>query len=336
MSIGWLILLYIIRAIGDVASEPLSLMSPLGLILRTEVYVNNQWWPVLVGVLLFVITVFVAFYLHQRRDMGAGLLPSKQGRRTASRFLCSPLGLTLRMMRTMIIAWSVGMFLLGISYGSIFGDLESFIKNNDMIQQIIASHPDYSVTEQFITQLMVILAIIATIPAVTSFLNIRSEEKKERLEHLYTKNVSRIRLFFVYVGIGCVVGPLALLLSVIGLWLSSMMVMADPLSFSIFMKAGMVYVPAIWVVLVIASLLFAFVPKWTSIVWVYVVFSFITVYLGDLIDIPEWLVNVSSYSHIPQLPVENVTWLSLVVLIIVWAIGTWISMAKYRYRDHVG
>src|SRR5699024_9085692 len=44
----FLIIAYIVRGIGDVGNEVLSLISPLGLILRTEVYVNNYWWPVLV------------------------------------------------------------------------------------------------------------------------------------------------------------------------------------------------------------------------------------------------------------------------------------------------
>src|SRR5690606_18535202 len=45
LSIAILLLAYMVRAIGDVANETLSWLSPLGWILRSEAYVNNYWWP---------------------------------------------------------------------------------------------------------------------------------------------------------------------------------------------------------------------------------------------------------------------------------------------------
>ena len=43
--------------------------------------------------------------------------------------------LYLRLQRTGIIAWAIGLFILGASYGSVLGDLESFFKDNEMLKR---------------------------------------------------------------------------------------------------------------------------------------------------------------------------------------------------------
>lgn len=55
-SFAFLALSYLLRAVGDVGTELLSLVSPpLGLVLRAQIYVNNYWWPIsiLLGVSIF-------------------------------------------------------------------------------------------------------------------------------------------------------------------------------------------------------------------------------------------------------------------------------------------
>ena len=128
---------YLIRAIGDVSNETLSWFSPLGWVLGAEVYVNNYWWPILLTLGVSIILVILAFYLNAIRDLESGFLPSKPGRKHASRFLQSPLGLVLRLQRTGMIAWAIGLFILGASYGSVLGDLESFIKDNEMLADLL-------------------------------------------------------------------------------------------------------------------------------------------------------------------------------------------------------
>ncbi|NLB41304.1 MAG: ABC transporter permease, partial [Clostridiales bacterium] len=153
-SFGCLILAYIVRGIGDAGNETLSLISPLGLILRSEVYVNNYWWPVFITLGISIIIFGVSLYLNSIRDMGASFIPNKPGRRKASVFLRSPLGLALRIQRTSIISWVVGMFILGVSYGSILGDLEGFLASNEILMQMLPSAEGVSLTEQFVSKLI--------------------------------------------------------------------------------------------------------------------------------------------------------------------------------------
>ncbi len=117
---------YLIRAIGDAGNEAFSLFSPLGWVLRAQVYVNNYWLPLVLTFGVALLLAILALFLNAIRDLEAGFLPAKPGRKHASPFLQSPLGLTIRLQRTGLIAWAVGMLAMGMSYGSVLGDLEAF------------------------------------------------------------------------------------------------------------------------------------------------------------------------------------------------------------------
>ena len=117
---------YIVRGIGDIGNGILSYFSPLGLITRSEVYVNNYWWPVFVLLLASGLVFVLSLYLNSIRDLGSGFISTKPGKIYASRYLSSPLGLALRLEQNSIIAWTIGMLVLGVAYGSLLGELEGF------------------------------------------------------------------------------------------------------------------------------------------------------------------------------------------------------------------
>ncbi|MED4164715.1 ABC transporter permease [Halalkalibacterium halodurans] len=327
---------YLVRAIGAVSSEALSWFSPLGWILRTEVYVNNRWWPLLLTVGIAFIIGGVALYLNRRRDLGAGILPSKPGKKNASPLLQSPFGLALRLQRTSIIAWAVGMFILGASYGSIFGDLESFLANNEMMRQAFEPIEGLTLTEQFLTMLMSIISMICTIPPIMFVLKLKGEEKRNRTEHLLARAVSRMHVMGSYFVLSVLFGFLMLLLALTGLWLAASSVMEEPISLGTLYQAGLAYLPAMWMMIGLAMLLIGLIPQMTGITWLYLGYSFFVVYLGGLLQFPEWLGQLSPFGHIPQLPVEDLNILSVSVLTGLAAILAAIGFIGYRKRDLAG
>lgn len=169
---------YLIRAIGDVSNEKLSWFSPLGWGLKTEVYVNDYWWPIGLTILFSIILIILAYYLNTIRDLGAGFIPPRRGRKHASRLLQSPLGLAFRILRTSIITWAIGMFILGASYGSVFGDLESFFSGNEIVSQMLTPVEGLSLTEQFVSMLMSVISMICTVPVLIFLLKLRGKKNK--------------------------------------------------------------------------------------------------------------------------------------------------------------
>lgn len=335
-SFSFLITAYIVRGIGDVENEILSLISPLGLILRAEVFVNNYWWPVFVTLGISTLLMGIALYLNSIRDLEAGFIPTRVGRKYASKFLLSPLGLSLRLQRTTIIAWLIGMFVLGLSYGSVLGDLEGFLESSEIIQMMLPASEGFNLTERFVAMLMAILSIIGTVPVLMYILKLRSEEKVGRTEHLLARAVSRYNIIGSYTLIAIVSAVIIQLMSVLGFWSAATFVMEDGLSFSTLLKAGLVHLPAMWIMVGLTVLLIGFFPKLTAISWLYLGYSFFIVYLGDMLKLPSWMDSLTPFGHIPQVPMEEVKVFKMGVLTLI-AMGLTIAgFMTYSRRDIEG
>ncbi|MCL2382826.1 MAG: ABC transporter permease [Oscillospiraceae bacterium] len=326
-------IMYLLRAVGDVSISVLSYVSPLGLIMKTEPYYNNFWWPVLVILGLAVVISIKAFYLNSIRDLGAGLIPAKRGRREASKCLQSPMGLSLRLLKGTLITWLIVLLVFGVSYGAVFGDIETFLDGSEMMQQIFLSNDQFTISEQFMSFLMVIMSVVTTVPVLMIMLKIRTEEKKGRLEAIYAKRISRSKVLFNYLFISIVSSVLFVNASVFGLWSAQYAVMAEPIAYQTILIAGMSFLPAMWVLLGFAVLLIGLAPKITKLVWAALGLFFFLVYMGAMLDLPEWLINSTPFSSIPQYPVETFTWTPLLILTGIAAALITIGFIGYKKRD---
>lgn len=335
-SIAVLVIAYLVRAIGDVSNETLSWFSPLGWVTEAGVYADNNGWSILLMIGAAVLLFAAAYYLHGIRDLGAGFLPSRPGRQYASFFLRNPIGLAFRLQRTGIIAWAIGMFLVGVSYGSVLGDLESFFEGNEILKQLLKPVPGLSRTEQFLPMLMVVMAVLGSIPPIMAMNKLYREEKKNRIEHLLGRAVSRIRLMASYLLIAAINGFAMISLAAIALWMAGTTVMSDPLSFETVYGAAIVYYPAILVMIGVAVLLIGWVPRLSSLNWFYLLYAFIVLYLGGIFQFPDWVGQLSPYGHVPQLPVEEMDAVAISTLVALAIVLTVIGFIGYRKRDMQG
>lgn len=314
LSFAFLITEYFLRGVGDVSNEVLSYITPLGLITRSEVYVNNHWWPIVVLLVISIMVFLLSLYLNSIRDLGAGFISTKPGKSHASRYLASPLGLALRLERTPIIAWVAGMFILGTAYGSLLGELEGFLSTSELVQMMIPSVEGMSLTQSFIAMLITIISVLATIPVVMFVLKLNSEEKKNRISQLLATPISRNNLIGSYTLMGLVSSLVIQLMSVIGLWSAAAFVMEDLISFDVLFKAAFANIPAIWIFIGVAVFLIGWFPRLTGLTWAYLAYSFFVEYMGEMLKLPKWMAKVSPFYHIPSIPAENVKISTLMIV----------------------
>lgn len=333
LSFTFLIISYLIRAIGDVNSELLSFISPLGWAVQSEVFADNHWWPVFVLLLLAVVVVCAAFYLNSIRDIGSGFIAPRKGKEHASAFLKTPFGLVVNQNLTNIISWAVALFLLSAAFGAILGDLETYYADLEMMQVFLAGDEAYSMSEQFVTLLMAIMSLISVIPAIMIISKLKSEEKLGRVEHIYSRAVSRSRILGSHVLLAIIVAAFMQSLVAFGLWVAGQTVMEDALTLNTTFASSYVYLPAMWTLIAIAVLFVGAAPKLTIIPWLYVVYCFIILYLEGLLDFPKWMVHFSIFEQIPQIPIDDFSWLPLIVLFLIGMIFVLIGFFGYNKRD---
>ena len=129
-SFSFLVLSYLVRAVGDVSNEFVSRISPLGLILRAQVYVNNYWWPVLLTLAATAAMSALALYLNSQTSGG---IPARPGPQRA-RDPCSVLSGLLNC-REPLHHWAIGMFVLGASMALSLATSESFVETSDRFRK---------------------------------------------------------------------------------------------------------------------------------------------------------------------------------------------------------
>lgn len=326
---------YMMRAIGDVGNESLSLISPLGLVLRAKPYVDENPLPLIILFGATIVLCLVAYALQTHRDLGAGVIAQRNGRSSARKALLSPFGLAWRLNRGTIIAWGIGLFLLGAMYGSVFGDMETFLNSSDFIKAAFAS-AEHSMTEEFLGMLMVVIALVSVIPGLFVALKLRSEEKHHLIENLATRNVSRAHIMTSYVILVVLCCVLMNVLSCLGLWVAIEAVMADPFSFQTILTAGMCYLPPMLVLCGLAFALIGVAPKAASLVWLLLGYGFFADYLAPLFQLDDWVSMASPFFYVKRLPVEAFDVVPLLVLSSIAIALTVIGYAGYRNRDLEG
>ena len=337
-AVGWsmsfMIGSYLLRAVGDMNNETLSLISPLGLVMRTDAAVNNYWWPVWILITIAIVLFVKAIWLNSMRDMGSGFIPARSGRARASRLLVRPMGLSLRLVRGTMIAWAVGLVLLGASYGSIMGDTEQF---SSIIAQVTGGSTD---ARDFVSILMRVMAVCATIPCLIIALKLRSEEKHGRMEGLLATPVSRWKIFSSYLIPSLVFSVAAPTLAVLGLWGASVTVMATPIPLGDMLHAVLVFLPAIWFTVGLAAVLIGIWPKRTSLVWAFLTFSFLVIYMGEMLkaaftNFPTWIIQLTPFGHVSQSLIEPTNYTPLVITFAAAVVLLVIGCCTYKRRDMI-
>ncbi len=335
-SYGFLGAAYLLRAVGDIGTEALSYISPLGLVLRAQVYVRNFWWPVLIVLAAAGVIAVLALRLNTVRDLEAGFVAAKPGRRNASRLLQSPFGLALRLEKTTIIGWAVAMLVLGMSYGSVFADVEDFAQTTELYQQILPSVAGFSANDLFLAMLLSVMSMVGAIPSLLVMLKLRAEERANRTEHLLARAVSRPQLLASFLVISLVIAVVMQLLGILGVWLGASSVLENPFPLSETIWAGLAYVPPMWIMVGLGAFLTAFAPKWTRLVWLYLGYILFTDYFGGLLQLPEWMGKLTPWGHIPEVPLETIGFGTVLGSLLVAVVLIGLGFYGYRHRDIYG
>ena len=328
-----LIASYLLRAVGDVVSEPLARISPLGLPLRVEAFVSNYLWPLFAMLGLAFVLFGIAYFLNARRDVGQGLLPEKPGRNYASIFLRTPLGLVWRQNRNTLFSWAIGLFGFGAALGGILRDAEHFAGENGAFQMLIPASSDFSTVELFTMFLKVGFAVVCIAPVLVLVFKALREEKEGRAEPILSRAISRPSYLMGFIVLAFIASLLMPFVTIVGLWSVSSLMMEIPLEFGSLLHSKMVYVPALWIMLGMGIFVAGVFPKAATLCWAYFTYIFIVGFFGDLLNMPQWAMNLSPFYHIPQLPLENMRVMPLAILSIAALVLALWGLMSYRRRD---
>ncbi|RZI48370.1 ABC transporter permease [Lactococcus kimchii] len=338
-TFGLLGLFYILRMGTDVSAVHAGWFNPLAWSYLGFPYAKSfeNWLGVVLALLLAGVLLLLAYLLEMKRDIGAGYLPEGRGRAQAKKSLLSLPGLVLSLQKKMIFAWLVAFFVLGLVYGSMFGQMDEFINSNPTVKQIFVGDATAhkAIVGNFMVTLFSILSILVAAFAVILLSRMTTEERKNRQEQLYALPVSRAKVYWTYVILALVASLFAQFLTAVGIYIEQKS-MENPLTFAEIIQPALVWVVGIVFVLALLSLLIAFLPRAVGLIWGYVGFLLFMTYLGRLLDLPQWLEKLNIYDYLPKMPVEQMAWTPVLTILLLSAGLMTVAYMGYRKRDLIG
>jgi len=330
---------FLARAVGDSAgaSGPawLTWVLPLGWTEEIRPFAGERWWVLALPVALFLVGVGAAFALAARRDYGAGLLPDRPGRPTASA-LRGPFSLAWRLQWGTLAGWVAGYAVLFAVCGAAGKGIGQLVGSSSALdKEFTRLGGQAAIVNAYLASLMLLAGLVAAGYAVSATLRLRTEETDGRADPVLAAAAGRVRWGLSHVVVA--VAGTAMLLAIAGVatglgyglrvggtgaWVTRML------------GAGLAELPAALVIAGAAVAVFGLLPQVSAAVsWTAVGLAVALNIFGQVLQLSHWVLDISPFTHVPRLPGGMVSasplcWLSAIAVVL-GATG----LAALRHRD---
>ena len=337
---------YALRSAGDALGTPdvakltlepawPSFISPIGWGQQTMAFTENNWAPVAGIGALAVVAVAVALVVHARRELGASLLPERNGRAAAGAGLGSPFALAWRLQAPTLIAWAAGSALLGLALGSLVTAITNSNVDNPAIEAILESlgHTQGDLGRALIPALMVIVGVLAAAAGVQAVLRMRDEESDGRAEIVLSAPRSRAGWLLAFTA----VGALSVLVVLVATGLTTaagFLARGDSDNAWLSLGQCLVQAPAALTFVGAAALLVGLVPRAAiALGWGVFAIGVGVGLFGGLLGISEDAQKISPIPNVPALPTDD--WVPTIIVAAIAVALSLLAALAFRRRDLV-
>ncbi len=338
---------FVLRAIGAVSGKVVdggvtvisawpTWLSPIGWGEEVRAFGEDNWWVFGLFGVACVGLVGTAFVLTAHRDFGAGLRTVRPGPAMAARGLLSPLGLAWRLQRGVLLGWVVGVAILGAIFGGVGDEIEEFANDSEQMADYLDQLGGVGqLTDLYFAVSLGLTAVVVAAYATQALLRLRSEEAAGRAEPLLATAVSRTGWMGSHLAVTLFGVALLVVLAGLAAGVTYGVVIGDIGSQAPrLVAAALAYLPAVLVVAGLVVAAFGILPhRAVAIAWTAVALFFLMAQLGPLLDLPQAILDLSPFTHVPAVPATEPTVLPLVVLLAVAAALFVIGLAGFRRRD---
>ena len=331
---------FVLRGVGDSAgaSGPswLSWASPLAWVQLARPFAAPRWWVLALPLAVGAAGTALAFAIADRRDLGAGLLPGRPGRASASALLRGPFGLAWRLQRGALAGWAVGyVFLFAICGAAAKGIGQLFGTSSALEREFTRLGGQAAITNAYLAALMLLAGLVAAGYAVSVILRLRTEETGEAAELVLATATGRIRWALSHIAVA--VAGSALLLAAAGVAAGlgyGVRIGSAGAQAGTMTGAALAQLPPVLVLAGVAVAVFGLWPRacvpaaWTALGLVVVIDLF-----GPALQLSHWVLDISPFTHAPRLPGGPVQAAPLLWLCGIALAATAAGLAGLRRRD---
>ncbi|MEV7020385.1 ABC transporter permease [Streptomyces sp. NPDC093991] len=341
MASALLGLAYLLRATGDAASgsdggmDWLTWLSPIGWAEMMRPYAGESWSVGLLFILFLVVLIAAVGVILNKRDIGAGVMPPRVGPAEASPALRSPLALAWRLQKGSLYGWALGFAVVGAAFGGVADGMVSIAEDNPNIDELLRDMGGSGdIVAVFLATITSLIGVVVGAYAVQSSLRLSGEEAGHRVDPVLTTAVDRLR----WAGSHLVVAALGTVVMLTSAGLAAGLahgLNSGDVSGELpnVLGAALAQVPAVWTLVGLSALLFGLFPRYTVISWGVLAVALVIGQFGELLQLSQTVLNLSPFTHVPNLPEADFEMMPLVWLTLLAAALTAAGLAGFRRRD---
>ncbi|MER5852115.1 ABC transporter permease [Streptomyces sp. NPDC002012] len=322
---------FVLKAAGDSATDDgssvLTWLSPIGWAENVRAYADERWWVLLVIAAAVAVQAVLAYTLAGRRDVGMSFLATRPG--PAQGRISTAFGLALRLQRGSLIGWTLSFAVVGVVFGGLTGGAADLVGDNAKTQEIFERMGGQSgLTDAFLAAMVSMLGMVAALYIIATVLRLHGEETAGRAEPVLAGGVGRIGWAAGHLAIAF--GGAALIMAVGGLGLA----VGYGHELPAMLGASLVQLPAIWLLGGVAVLLYGALPKAAVASWGVAGICLALGWIGPAIDLPQPVMDVSPFTHLPKLPGgTGMEWGPVLALTAAAVVLVGAGMTALRRRD---
>jgi ABC-2 type transport system permease protein len=322
---------FVLRAVGDAGSGTMSWWSPTGWASALRPFAGERWWVAALSAMATASGIALAFLLASHRDLGSGLVAERLGPAAAPVSLRGVFGLAWRQQRGLLAAWTIGLGSIAAVLGSAANSVGGQLGESAAVSDALAEFGGTSLTDSFVATAISILGIGAAAYSISAILRLCSDEDTSLAEWILAGSVARVRWLVSHL-VFAVLGP-ALAMLVVGL--AAGIPYAVTLDGSVVAVVGsaLAQLPAVWVLTACGVVLFGFLPRYGKATWAVLAGCVMLGQVGAVIGLPQLVLDLSPFTHLPHLPGGSASPLPLIVLVVSAAAGCLVGAVGFRSRD---
>lgn len=327
IGVSWLM-----RAIGDTSGGTLTWFSPLGWVQETRAFWDDRWWPLLLFIIATAITVWASFWLLGRRDIGSGLIQPRPGPAHAAPSILHPLGFSFRLQRATIFGWTAMLCIYGLAIGTIGNNIEDILESSPAFSEAFASL-SANLLDSYFASILTVIALLGAGFTISAVLRPAAEENRDRVAMLLAEPLGRVRWAVGHVLIAWIASALMIAAAGLAIGIGLGVVSGDFSQAPALFASGFVRAPAMWLTGSLAVLLFGISSRLTPIAWGVLAIFVLIWTLASFGNLPDWVVDLSPFSHIPAAPAVYASPEPLAVMTGLAVLLTAAGLFLWRRRD---
>ncbi|MCL2451296.1 hypothetical protein FWD20_00190 [Candidatus Saccharibacteria bacterium] len=339
---------FMLRGIGDFLGEiggsngvlqaawP-SWLSPFGWNQATRSLTFPEWWPLLVPLVVAVVAVGVAFVLLNLRDESRGILPSRAGRARAGKFLRTAPGLTVYLQKNIFIGWMCGALALVSVIGALVPQMSKVYDSSPELARMIAEMGGGgAMIPTFLSAMLMITLLMVLAYVIHALSRARAEEGSGHVENLLATSLSRVRWLSLHLVTTLVGAAVMLAISGFVMALCVNTFSSWSVNMSDYVFGALSYWPMAALLAGLYVALFGLLPRLAGLV-LWVIYGYIAFmsWIGPLMRVDQWIMNISPLSHFASVPSEAVKFAPLAAATAVAATAALLGFVSWRRRNLV-